>query len=112
MHSVGFYPEAISTRAYADDPAVLDSAYTVPLLELVVSQFSDNYFPEILGMTLQLEWEVLDLKKAIKLFDTYGLNAQFYRLHVGIDNAADGHGAKARRAVQLHLEQVRAESGE
>jgi hypothetical protein len=112
LHSVGIYPDKINTRAYAYDPLLLDSAFTVPLFELVVSQFSELYFPEILGMTLWLEWEVLELKQTIKLYDYFGLNAQFHRLHVGIDNAADGHGAKVRQAVQLYLDQVRAESGE
>jgi L-Lysine epsilon oxidase N-terminal/L-lysine epsilon oxidase C-terminal domain/Iron-containing redox enzyme len=112
LRSVGTYPEAINTRAYAYNPDLFDSAFTIPLFELVVSQFSQLYFPEILGMTLWLEWEVLELKRTIKLFEYFGLNAHFNRLHVGIDNAADGHGAKARRAVQLYLDQVRAESGE
>jgi hypothetical protein len=112
MHSVGLYPDPIGSRAYSDDATLLDSAFTVPLMELVLSQFTDFYFPEIMGMTLQLEWEVLDLKKTIKLFEAYGLDPHFYRMHVGIDNASDGHGAKARRAVQLYLDEIRADSGE
>ncbi|MFN2606690.1 MAG: LodA/GoxA family CTQ-dependent oxidase [Acidimicrobiales bacterium] len=112
MHSVGIYSEDIASQAYADNSLLLDSAFTLPLLELTISQFTDNYFPEILGMTLFLEWEVLDLQKTVKLMEAYGINSQFYRLHVGIDNAADGHGAMAKRAVQLYLDQVRAESGE
>jgi len=112
MHSVGIYAEEIGSQAYADNPHLLDSAFTLPLLELTVSQFTSNYFPEILGMTLYLEWEVLDLQKTVMLMESYGISSQFYRLHVGIDNAADGHGAMAKRAVKLHLDQVRAESGE
>lgn len=112
MHSVGIYSEDISSRAYADNPAIIDSAYTLPLMQLVISEFSENYFPEILGMTLYLEWEVLDLKKTVQLMEAYGISPQFYRLHVGIDNAADGHGAKAKRAVKLYLDEVRATSGE
>jgi hypothetical protein len=112
LHSVGIYLEDINTRAYADNPDLLDSAFTTPLFELVISQFSQNFFPEILGMTLMLEWEVVELKGTIKLFEAFGLNAQFYRMHVGIDNAVDGHGAKVRRAVEIYLDQVRAESGE
>ena len=37
----------------------------------------------------------------------YGLNTHFYELHVGIDNAADGHGAKAREAVSAYLDAAR-----
>jgi hypothetical protein len=112
LHSVGLYLEDINTRAYADNPDILDSAYTAPLFELVISQFSDNFFPEILGMTLQLEWEVVELKITIKIFERLGFNAQFYKMHVGIDNAISGHGGKVRRGVEIYLDQVRAESGE
>jgi hypothetical protein len=112
LHSVGIYPADISTQAYAYDPAILDSAYTSPLFQLVISEFSQSFFPEILGMTLNLEWEVLQLKTTIKLLEYFGINAQFYRMHVGIDNAVSGHGGKAKRAVELYLDQVCAESGQ
>ena len=32
-------------------------------------------------------------------------------MHVGIDNAANGHGAKAMRAVEMYLDRVRQQSG-
>jgi hypothetical protein len=112
LHSVGIYLEDVKTRAYADNPDMLNAAYTLPLFQLVISQFSHLYFPEILGMTLQLEWTVLSLKPIIKLYKKFGLNPQFYEMHVGIDNAATGHGAKAKEAVKLYLDRVREESGE
>ncbi len=112
LRGAGVYFEDINTRVYADNPDLLDSAFTVPLMELVLSQFSQYYFPELLGMTLNLEWEVVALKPTIMLFDRFGLNSQFYRMHVGIDNAVDGHGGKAKRAVEIYLDHVRAESGE
>jgi hypothetical protein len=51
--------------------------------------------------------EVLALKPTIKLLQHFGLDAHFYELHVGIDNAANGHGAKAREAVEWYLDQAR-----
>jgi hypothetical protein len=111
MQSVGLYLPPLKSRAYADNPAILDSAYTNPLFELLISQFSKDFFPEILGMTLQLEWEVLGLWPGVKRLEAKQFNAQFYRMHIGIDNASEGHGAKARLAVQQYLDYVRAESG-
>jgi hypothetical protein len=111
LHSVGIYLPPINSHAYANHPDFLDSAFTVPLLQLVMSQFTEEFFPEILGMTLWLEWEVLGLKPIIKLFNYHGLNPHFYTMHVGIDNAVDGHGARARRAVELYLDLVEQESG-
>jgi hypothetical protein len=111
MQSVGIYLPELRSRAYADNPAILDSAYTNPLFELVISQFSRDYFPEILGMTLQLEWEVLGLWAGVKRLEAKKFNSQFYRMHIGIDNASEGHGAKARLAVEQYLDLVRSESG-
>ncbi len=112
LADVDIYLPPTNSPAYAQNPDMLDSAFTVPLFELAISQFSNDYFPEILGMTLQLEWEVLDLKRTIKLLRYFGLNPHFYELHVGIDNAANGHGARARRAIQIYLDQIRQKDGD
>lgn len=112
LEKVGFQLNPIYTQAYANDPNLLESAYTVPMYELAISQFTQTFFPEILGMTLQLEWEVLALKPTIKLLQHFGLDPHFYELHVGIDNAANGHGAKAREAVEWYLDQARARGGD
>jgi L-Lysine epsilon oxidase N-terminal/L-lysine epsilon oxidase C-terminal domain/Iron-containing redox enzyme len=112
LQSLGIYLPDLRSRAYADNPALFDSAFTGPLFQLVISQFSEDFFPEILGMTLQLEWEVLTLWPAVKRLERQNISTQFYRMHIGIDNADDGHGALAKQAVQQYLDYVRAKSGE
>ncbi len=112
LHSVDIYLPDIRTREYADNPDLLDSAFTVPLFQLVVSEFSQAFFPELLGMTQYLEWSSVELKNMVRLNEHFDLDPHFYEMHVAIDNAATGHGAMARRAVELHLEQTRAELGE
>jgi hypothetical protein len=62
-------------------------------------------------MTLQLEWEVLGLWPGVKRLESKGFNAHFYRMHIGIDNASEGHGAQAKRAIALYLDLITAESG-
>ncbi len=113
LHSVGIYLPDIRSRDYAYNPAMFDSAYSNALFELVISQFSDALFPEILGMTLNLEWEVLSLWPGVKRLEAANppINSQFYRMHIGIDNAVYGHGAKAKKAVQQYLDYIRKESG-
>jgi hypothetical protein len=111
MQNVGLYLPPLRSRAYADYPGFLDSAVTLPLFQLLISQFSKDFFPEILGMTLQLEWEVLGLWGSVKRLEAKNFNSQFYRMHIGIDNANDGHGAKAKLAVRQYLDFVRSESG-
>jgi hypothetical protein len=112
LDKVGIQLPPVYTKEYVNNPDILDSAYTVPMYELAISQFTPTYFAEILGMTLQLEWEVLALKPTITLFHNFGLDPHFYELHVGIDNAASGHGAKARQAVEWYLDEALARGGD
>lgn len=111
LESVGITLPAINSREYVDNPDLLDAAFTTPVFELAISEFTRTFFPEILGMTLQLEWEVLNLWPGIIRLEAWGIDTHFYRMHVGIDNAADGHGAKARRAVEMYLDRVRQQTG-
>lgn len=112
LESVGIHLPPVNSHAYAQDPRILDSAYTVPMFELAISQFTDTFYPEILGMTLQLEWEVLSSWPTVKLLRHFGLDAHFYELHIGIDNASNGHGANARKAVERFLDDARRRGGE
>ena len=112
MDSVGIHLPDIRSREYSDHPSLLDAAFTLPLFQLVVSQFSQHYLPEILGMTQYLEWGSLELKNMVALNQHFGLDPHFYEMHVAIDNASTGHGAMARQAIELHLEQIRVEVSE
>ncbi|MDH6242644.1 iron-containing redox enzyme family protein [Mycobacterium sp. OTB74] len=112
LRSAGFDLPDIRSRPYTDNPDIVDAAFTLPLFQLVVSQFPQHYLPELLGMTLYLEWGSIELKNMVLLNQHFGLDTEFYEVHVSIDNAATGHGAKALRAVEVYLEQVRIDSGD
>jgi L-Lysine epsilon oxidase N-terminal/L-lysine epsilon oxidase C-terminal domain/Iron-containing redox enzyme len=112
LHSVGVYLEPVSSRAYIENERIVDSAFTSPLFQLVVAEFTDDYLPEILGMTLFLEWPVVSVKPQVAIMKSLGVDPLFYSLHIGIDNATSGHGAMAKRAVELYLDEVRASSGD
>jgi hypothetical protein len=112
LRSVGIELPNIRSRAYVDNPAIIDAAFTLPLFQLVTSQFPQDFLPELLGMTLYLEWGSVELKNMALLNRHFGLDPQFYDIHVAIDNACTGHGAMAQRAIALDLEQVRIASGD
>ncbi|HTU48776.1 MAG TPA: LodA/GoxA family CTQ-dependent oxidase [Bryobacteraceae bacterium] len=111
LGSLGITMPPVNSREYVDNPDLLDSAFTAAVFELVISEFTRTFFPEILGMTLQLEWEVLNLWPGIVRQEAWGIDTHFYRMHVGIDNASNGHGAKARHAVAMYLDRVRQQTG-
>jgi hypothetical protein len=111
LHSAGIYLPPLASRAYADNRDIWDSSFSSPVYQTAIAHFPESYFPELLGMTLYLEWEAIFLPAMVKLYEYHGYSALFYRLHVAIDNPVNGHGAKARDAVIRYLDQVRSESG-
>lgn len=111
-HSIGYYPPPIEAREFAYDPNFLDSAFTVPAFQLAISEFTEDYYPELIGMTLMLEWEVVQLKQTRDSMIYTGLDPHFYVMHIGIDNAVNGHGQRAADAVCLYLQNMRLAGGE
>lgn len=112
LRGLGVYLPPVDSYEFAFLPDLLDQAYTVPAFELAISQHSEHFLPEILGMTLHLEWEILGVKPGAELLEHHGVDAGFYRMHIGIDNAATGHGALAREAVHRYLDEVYSRGGE
>jgi hypothetical protein len=111
-HSFGFYPPPVASPAFARDPEFLDSAFESATFQLGIAEFTERYYPEILGMTLWLEWTVLELHRIAAIVERVGLSSHFYRMHIAIDNAVNGHAAGILRAIKLYLHQVRQEGGE
>jgi hypothetical protein len=103
LADAGINTAPITSREYAQNPTLRESAFTLPLFQLVVSQFTERYLPEILGMTLYLEWESVELDTTARLLRHFKLDPSYYSLHVAIDNADAGHGAIAKRAVKRYL---------
>jgi len=112
MHSAGIYLPPLDSRAYAQHPSFWEASFNGPSYQSAIAQFPETYFPELLGMTLYLEWEANFLPAMVKLYDYHGYSPLFYRLHVAIDNPVNGHGARARDAVVRYLDHVRSESGD
>jgi hypothetical protein len=111
LRSLGFDLPDVATRAYIDSYPFTDDNFTSPAFELAISARSKDYFPEILGMTLFLEWEVLELSPGVPRWEYFGIDPKFLRMHVGIDNAADGHGAKTKEAVKRYLTDIAIKGG-
>lgn len=112
LHSAGIYLPPLNSRAYADNPDLWEASFSSPAYQSSLALFPDTYYPELLGMTLYLEWEAIFLPAMVKLYNYHGYDSLFYRLHVAIDNPVNGHGARARDAVVDYLDHIRTESGE
>jgi hypothetical protein len=111
-HSIDFYPPPVASMAFARDPRFLDSAFESATFQLGIAEYTERYYPEIIGMTLWLEWTALELHRIAAIVERVGLSAHFYRMHIAIDNAEDGHAAGSLRAVKLYLHQVMLQGGD
>ncbi len=112
LKSLNIYLPDLHTREYANNPALYDSSFVQPVFLLAISQFGDEFMPELLGMTLYLEWSAIGLVYTVEQMKAFGINPLYYSLHVGIDNASAGHGAIAKKCVEMFLDQVRESEGE
>lgn len=112
LHSLGVSPPDVRSRDYAYDERFLDSAFVGPALALAAASQPTTFYPEILGFSLQIEWTVLGIRPAAELLEYFDIDPKYYVLHIGIDNAAAGHGFRVRRAIELYLDQQRQMGGD
>ncbi len=102
-----------SSRAFVDQDDLFDSTFSNPVMQLAIAQFPKDLFPEILGMTLYLEWEATpSLSPYVQLLKYHNIDPHFYSLHVAIDNIASGHGAIAKNIIKIYLDNIYNETGE
>jgi hypothetical protein len=74
LRSLSFDLSDTASRAYVDEFPFTDEAFVSPAFELAISARSKDYLPELLGMTLYLEWEVLDLSPGVSRWDYLGID--------------------------------------
>jgi photosystem II stability/assembly factor-like uncharacterized protein len=112
LRSQGYYLPEVTTREFLSIDAA-PGAWRSPVFEMCIGLFPQHFFPELLGMTLYLEWEATPTMPPIaNMFKGRGINPLFYSLHAAIDNINEGHGALALQAVKIFLEEKREEGGD
>lgn len=103
LKSVGIYLPPVTSPEFLEID-VLPGAWRSPVFELCVGRFPQEFYPELLGMTLLLEWESTpQMLPMVRLLEGRGMNPLFFKLHMAIDNISNGHGALAREAIERYL---------
>ena len=74
MRSLNIYLPEINTREYANYPGFLDSAFVEPVFLLAISQFTEEFLPEIIGMTLYLEWSSVVLAQTVAELESFAID--------------------------------------
>ncbi len=112
LKSFSIYMPPIKSREFIEQD-FLSGAYKAVIFQLGVGLFPQEFLPELLGMTLYLEWEATPtLTPMVRTLHNRFINPQFYRMHVAIDNITAGHGALAKEAIKIYLENKLEEGGE
>jgi photosystem II stability/assembly factor-like uncharacterized protein len=111
LQSQGIYLPEVTSRKFLDVDFA-PGVWRTPCFQMAIGMFPQEFFPELLGMTLFLEWEATPtLQPKVEMLRGRGMNPLFYSLHVAIDNISQGHGALAKEAVKLFLEEKKEEGG-
>ena len=111
LRSLGFYLPPITARKFIEQDFI-PGVFISPVFQLCIGLFPDEFYPELLGMTLYLEWEATPtLTPNVRLYRCRGIDPHFYQLHVAIDNITAGHGYLAMDAIRLYLQKVEDEGG-
>ncbi|RAK76082.1 iron-containing redox enzyme family protein [Aspergillus fijiensis CBS 313.89] len=86
-------------------------AWKAAVVQLLASLFPDEFLPEILGYNLHFEGLNLETMVLSREIQELKLDAQYFLLHVSIDNAHSGHAMMAAHAVTEYLSHIRKNEG-
>lgn len=67
--------------------------------QLLISLWSNEFLPELLGFNLHFESLSASDLKATRELPEFGISAYYYLLHISIDNADSGHSAMALETI-------------
>ncbi|KAE8325390.1 hypothetical protein BDV39DRAFT_194374 [Aspergillus sergii] len=86
-------------------------AWKAAVVQLLTSLFPDEFLPEILGYNLHFEGLNLETIVLARELQELKLDAQYFLLHVSIDNAHSGHAMMAAHTVTEYLSHIRKNEG-
>lgn len=100
------YQRLLDTLGCDGTVELSDAHYLQGTLQLALGYLADEYLPEVLGYNLGYELPPLHLMITSYELRELGIDPEYFRLHVTIDNAATGHGRKALQALAANLPQL------
>lgn len=103
---VVIYQRLLDSLGCDAPPQLSDAHYLQGTLQLALGYLADDFLPEVLGYNLGYELPPLHLMITSYELRELGIDPEYFRLHVTIDNAASGHGRKALQALKACMPQV------
>ncbi|RAH72162.1 iron-containing redox enzyme family protein [Aspergillus aculeatinus CBS 121060] len=113
LHDLGVRLPAPYEPSFIDPALQMKSlgAWKAAVVQLLASLFPDEFLPEILGYNLHFEGLNLETMVLSREIQELKLDAQYFLLHVSIDNAHSGHAMMAAHAVTEYLSHIRKNEG-
>ncbi|MEO9188830.1 MAG: LodA/GoxA family CTQ-dependent oxidase [Acetobacteraceae bacterium] len=112
LRSLNIYMPPVTSRDFVEQDLVR-SAFESSVFQLCVGLFPHRFLPELLGMTLFVEWEATPTMDPIsRMMTARHIDPQYYRMHAAIDNINAGHGALAKDAIKMYLHVKEQEGGD
>ncbi|MDD5579819.1 MAG: iron-containing redox enzyme family protein [Methylobacter sp.] len=114
LNSLNICVPPIHSREFIEYPGFIAGAFDIPVYLLAISKFPIAFLPELLGLNMAIELSGLG-RVYMRLADElkfWGIDPAIVNIHISIDNVASGHTALAKKAIQLHLDEVFASHGE
>ena len=98
---------SVFVKDFSTDNRLLDYSFEESIFQMCVGLFPQDFLPELLGMTLFMEWTATPTSLQIaKCLKKRKIESQYYWVHAQIDNIKNGHGFLAKRAIELCLKQI------
>ena len=91
---------------FAQHPQIFDAAFRTPVFMLAMGRYIDDLFPEMLGFTLSTELFGLGgfYQYLMGQLQKNDIDANFYSIHISVDNLSSGHSAMAAKSVMNFME--------
>jgi Iron-containing redox enzyme len=114
LGELGWNLPAVDDWAYAADERIPTAAFKAPGFLLAANLLHADFFPELLGVNLSIEMSGLDgfYAAMIRDLEARGHTADFWRLHISVDNFSTGHSHQSVVAIVRYLEEVQRAHGD
>jgi hypothetical protein len=105
---VGVHLPAPYERDFIDYSHGMDdeNVWRAAVTQLLISLFSQEFLPEILGYSLHFEGLSMETMVLSRELQELKLDAQYFLLHVAIDNAHSGHAMMTAHTVAEYMSHV------
>ncbi|OAQ65226.1 ABC transporter [Pochonia chlamydosporia 170] len=108
LGEVGVHLPAPYERDFIDHSHGMDNEniWRAAVIQLLISLFPQEFLPEILGYSLHFEGLNMETMVLSRELQELKLDAQYFLLHVSIDNAHSGHAMMAAHTVAEYMSHV------